>query len=78
MDGTTTLDTSLLHMLNRDGNTLPTGTIPSSVCAGRCDTCLAPGIIPIAFLEGDAYILGVFSLHNSVNGGPFECSQEFR
>ncbi|XP_059143222.1 uncharacterized protein LOC131930655 [Physella acuta] len=48
-------------------------TIPSSVCKGRCDTCLSRNVIPITYMEGDAYILGVFSAHESTIGDPFQC-----
>ena len=56
------------------GPTVVSGdNLPKSQCVGRCSECSDFGQVPMVFYPGDAYILGVFSIHGTKQDHPFQC-----
>ncbi|KAL4225918.1 hypothetical protein ACF0H5_013906 [Mactra antiquata] len=49
-------------------------TLSSSKCNKECAMCDEYPEIPFAFLDGDAFILGIFSVHETDPEDPFKCS----
>ncbi|KAH9508057.1 hypothetical protein Btru_052726 [Bulinus truncatus] len=67
------LNMSLIQMATPNGGAITT-TVPTSVCNGQCDTCLTRGKIPIARMNGEFYIVGVFSIHDQ-GDKPSQCGK---
>ncbi|XP_076447686.1 uncharacterized protein LOC143284661 [Babylonia areolata] len=70
-----TLDMSSVRTLNK--NRQETSVLPTSVCAGSCPKCADNGKVPTAHVNGTAYIIGIFSLHERNADQPFKCG-DFR
>lgn len=75
INGQTVLDLDKIKFVTPSGQ--PTSLLPTSVCSTNCADCLSNNIVPMAFQEGDVYILGVFSIHEPVDKNPFRCG-DFR
>lgn len=73
--GQTILEMDKIKFFTPSGQ--PSNIIPTSMCNTNCADCLSNSIIPMAFLEGDVYILGVFSIHEPSQDNPFGCG-DFR
>ncbi|KAH3880595.1 uncharacterized protein LOC127878558 [Dreissena polymorpha] len=49
--------------------------LPYSRCGESCPACVSLPDIPFAFIEGDTYILGIISIHETDKDLPFGCGQ---
>ncbi|KAL8604320.1 hypothetical protein ACOMHN_028083 [Nucella lapillus] len=73
--GALTLNMAPVRMLDKRGQV--TSQLPTSVCAGSCAECADNGKISMAYVNGSAYIIGVFSMHERNAEQPFKCG-DFR
>ena len=70
-----TLDLQSENIVMLDPNGHITNDLPTSVCEGNCMECAKESKIPLAFLNGSAYIIGIFSIHERSNVNPFQVSK---
>ena len=61
-----------VRMLTKTGQV--TSELPTSVCDGYCVQCADDGKIPLAHVNGSAYLIGVFSMHERNADQPFKVS----
>ena len=61
---------SKVRMLTKLGHV--TSELQTSVCSGSCIECADDGKIPLAHINGSAYIIGIFSMHERNAGQPFK------
>ncbi|KAK7102049.1 uncharacterized protein [Littorina saxatilis] len=73
--GALTLSMDRVRMLTKDGQV--TSSLQTSVCSGNCAECADNGMIPMAHINGSAYIIGIFSMHERNANQPFKCG-DFR
>lgn len=66
-----------VNMLRHNGQPVPWRLEPQpSVCSGSCVECTWDGKIPLAFVNGSAYIIGIFSVHERNADNPFKVRVE--
>ena len=61
---------SKVRMLTKVGRV--TTALQTSVCSGSCIECADDGKIPLAHINGSAYIIGIFSVHERNADQPFK------
>ncbi|XP_071081755.1 uncharacterized protein [Haliotis cracherodii] len=70
------LEFNVTSIVMNDGDRVMTGpSLPRSTCKGYCKECVEFGNIPMVFVKGDIYLVGIFSIHSSDPVNPFECNQ---
>lgn len=50
-------------------------SVASSRCNDSCPACFDTSDISFGFLDGDAYLLGIFPVHERNSNDPFQCSK---
>lgn len=62
------------HIFFEDANFTTTHNLLSSICKSDCPVCNLVNDFEFAFLEGDTYLLGIFSIHDTDPDYPYKCS----
>ncbi|WAR26521.1 GRM5-like protein [Mya arenaria] len=56
----------------------PDVVISESRCGATCPACVETPEVSFAFIEGDTYLLGIISAHETEADFPFQCTQDLR
>ncbi|XP_046567314.1 uncharacterized protein LOC124275718 isoform X1 [Haliotis rubra] len=72
------LELNLTSIVMKDGDKIMSSpSLPRSICEGYCKQCVEFGTMPMVYVKGDVYLVGIFSIHSSDPDNPFRC-EKFR